>query len=167
MRPFEPHNDEQPLSIRIGRIVVRLVLLVLVVWGAIVGYQAYRRSQRAKEIAPIHAYALDIMVALKKSDFFAVQEHLDPSMHRTVSIDWIAYFAEYAELNATRTGTWGDWNATHETNATLYHLQGTLYYTNDHTSPMTWEIKKSGDTLHVEDLRIGKRALRPKKRSGL
>ena len=167
MRDFETRADERPLSVRIGRIVVRLVLLGLIVWGALSGYRAYQRNQRAKEIAPIHAYALEVMVALKNGDYFAVQEHLDPAMHRTVSIDWIAYFAEHAELNATRTGTWGEWNATRETNTTLYHLQGTLYYTNDHTNPMTWEIKKSTDTLYVEGLRIGKRALRPEKQSGL
>jgi len=159
--PETPSRPERPLSVRIGRIVVRIVLLMLILWGAYVGYQAYLKHQRAKEIAPIRSYALEMMVALKNGDYFAAQEHLDPSMYPAVSIDWIAYFAEHAEMNATRTGTWGEWNVSREGNATVYHLNGKLVYINGHTNPMKWTIKKMDNQHHVLDLKIGKRSISP------
>ena len=160
---FDPSQTAtRSLSVRIGRIVVRLLLLGLVIWGATRAYQAYVSRQRAQEIAPIHAYALELLVAFKEGNYFAVQEHLDPKMQRTVSIDWLAYFAENSELNATQTGRWQEWNNTHENNGTVYNLQGTLVYTNTHTKPMVWTIKKEGDGgLHVLRLTIGKRLLVP------
>jgi hypothetical protein len=158
---FDPSQTAtRSLSVRIGRIVVRLLLLGLVIWGATRAYQAYVSRQRAQEIAPVHAYALEMMVALKSGDYFAAQEHLDPVMQRTVSIDWLAYFAEHAELNATRIGTWSEWNSTREANATVYDLQGKLIYTNEHTNPMSWRIKKTGDTLHILNMKVGRRSLR-------
>ncbi len=156
-----PAEPKRPLSVRIGRIVVRLLLLGLIAWGAYAGYQAYLKHRRAKEIAPIHAYALEMMVALKNGDYFVAQEHLDPSLYRTVSIDQIAYFAKHAELNATRTGRWGEWNATREANTTVYHLEGKLVYTNTHTSPMKWQIKNENEAMHILDLTIGKRSIKP------
>jgi len=162
-----PSKPERSLSVRIGRIVLRLLLLGLIIWGGIAGYRSYIRHQRAQEIAPVHAYALKVMIALKNGDFFAVQDALAPAMHRTVSIDWLAYFAEHAELNATRTGTWGEWNSTVEGNATRYDLEGRLVYTNDHSNPMRWRIKKEGDTMHLLDLTIGKRSIKPTASSSL
>ena len=155
----------KPQSIRIGRIVIRLVLLGAIVYGVKYGWDAHIRKQRAEEIAPIHAYALTMMVALKNGDYFAAQEKLDPSLHRQVSIDWLAFFAERAELNATRTGTWNEWNRTREVNATLYRISGQLVYTNTKVRPMYWEILKSNDGLHVRDLIIDQQGIRPKKAS--
>ena len=155
----------RPLSVRIGRIVVRLVLLGAIVYGVKYGWDAHIRKQRAEEIAPIHAYALSMMVALKNGDYFAAQEKLDPSLHHRVGIDWLASFAERAELNATRNGTWNDWNRTREANATLYRMSGQLVYTNAKTHPMYWEIRKSNNKLHVRDLIIDQHSIRPKAES--
>ena len=165
--PATASRPARPLSVRIGRIVVRLGLLGLVVWGGYAGYRSYRKHQRAQEIAPIHAYAVGVMIAFKNGDYFAVQDDLDPTMHRAVSVDWLAYFAEHAELNATRTGTWGEWNTTREANATLYRLQGQLVYTTGRTNPMKWTIKKQADTLHLLDLTIGTRSIKPSAPSAL
>jgi uncharacterized cupin superfamily protein len=152
---------ERSLSVRIGRIAVRLALLGLIIWGGIAGYQSYRKYQRAQEVAPVHAYAFQVVIALKNRDYFSIQDHLDPAMHHTVSIDWLAYFAEHAELNATRTGTWGEWNITREANASVYHLEGRLVYANNHSNPMRWQIKKEGDTMYILDLTIGKWSIKP------
>jgi hypothetical protein len=54
-------HTQPSLSIRIGRIVVRLLIAYLVIWGAVRLYGIYRDHKRAQEIAPIHAYALDVM----------------------------------------------------------------------------------------------------------
>ena len=155
----------KPLSVRIGRIVVRLVLLGAIVYGVKYGWDAHIRKQRAEEIAPIHAYALTMMVALKNGDYFAAQEKLDPSLHRQVSIDQIADFAERVELNATRTGTWNEWNRTREANVTLYRMSGQLVYNSTKVRPMYWEIDKSNDGFHVRDLIIDQHSIRPKKAS--
>ena len=152
----------RPLSIRIGRIVVRLALIGLIVYGIKYGWEAHIRQKRAEEIAPIHAYALTMLVALKTGNFFVAQEKLDPSLHRRVSVDWLASFARETKLDTVRTGTWSDWNSTREANATLYRMDGTLVYTGEKTRPMHWEIRRSGTGLRVRDLIIDRRSIYPR-----
>jgi hypothetical protein len=154
-------TPRRPLSVRIGRIVVRLIPIGLILWGAFSGYGAYQRKKRAQTIAPIHAYALQVMVRLKQGDYFAAQAQLDPHLQHSISVDQIAYFAQRCELNTTRTGTWGEWNTTREANATLFHLDGTLRYTDEHNRSMRWIIKQTPTQLHLEYLEIGSQRLIP------
>ena len=160
MMPQTPPRQERPLSVRIGRIVVRLVLLALIGWGIVSGYRAYARHKRAQEIAPIHAYARDVFLSLRRGDYFAVQEDLVPPKQHQVSIDWLAHFAENAELNATNRLTWGEWNKT-EANTTRYTLQGNVHYKTGRTQPLNIRIQKQDDNLSLLQLRLGKRTLLP------
>jgi len=160
-----PPPPGTPLSVRIGRIVVRLLLLGLIVWGILYAYQAYVRHQRAKEIAPVHTFAQRVLVAFQGGDYFAAQGYLDPALQHVVGIDRLASFAEEAELETMRTGRWQDWNRTQEVNATLYRLSGTLVHSDSHTQPMQWEILKAGKGMVLQDFVVGQFALRPKERT--
>ena len=160
MIPQTPPRQERPLSVRIGRIVVRLVLLSLIGWGIVSGYHAYARHKRAQEIAPIHAYARDVFLSLRRGDYFAVQENLVAPKQHQVSIDWLAHFVENAELNATNRLSWGEWNKT-ESNTTRYALQGSVQYKTGRTQKIEMTIQKDDDNLSLLQLRLGKRPLLP------
>ncbi len=157
---MEP-TPEIPRSIRIGRILIRLLLVGGILYGGMRGWEAHLRTLRDEEIAPIHAYALSMLIALKNKNFFVAQEHLDPDLTRRVSIDWLAYFAKRASLASTETGQWNDWNRTGDANASLYRMSGTLIYTNTHTNPMSWVVSKKGNALTVQDVVIGGRSILP------
>ena len=155
----------RPLSVRIGRIVVRLLLLGLIIWGLIYAYQAYVQHQRAQEIAPVHGFAQRVLIAFQKEDYFAVQKHLDPVMQHEVGIDTLAEFAQKAELNTTRNGHWKDWNRTQEANTTVYHMNGMLVLSGNPKQVMQWEIRKEGEAMTLQRFAVGKHVLRIEERN--
>jgi len=132
--PLTPLQQPRPLSVRIGRIAVRLLLVGMAAWAVLTGYRAYVRHQLAQEIAPVHAFANGISLMLRSGDYFALQEQLSPTRQHRVSIDWLAHFAENTEWNATTGLAWGDWNKTEETRKpsvdiliyAIHPLSGTL-----------------------------------------
>ena len=156
------------LSVRIGRVGIRVIILGLLMWGGMSLYDGWWKRQRAREIAPIHAQAEQFYRLLKRNRFFQAQIMLSPSMQHQISIDRIAQFVQDSTLNETQMGQWSDWNrtvGTHDTDS--YSLQGTLRYTHDRTVVVIWHIVKIGDTLHIQDLVIGKYSLRPEKQFGI
>ena len=164
MNPEQTDIPQRPLSVRIGRIVVRLVLFGLILWGIFTAFKAYHRHKLAQEIAPIHSYARDVLMTLKKRDYFRAQGYLPPQTQRRVSIDWLAHFAANAELNATTGLTWGDWNRS-EGAVTRYHVNGTLRYRTGRKNLALWVIDRNGTALGLVQFRLGHRVLVPTSRS--
>jgi len=160
MMPPRSPEHARPLSVRIGRIVVRLALLALIVWGITSAYRAYVRHKLSQEIAPIHAYARDVFLSLRRGDLFSVQRDLMPKKQHQVSIDWLAHFAENAELNATNRLNWGEWNKT-ESNTTHYNLQGSVQYKTGRIQTLEMTVQKEDTNLSLLQLRLGKRTLLP------
>ena len=160
MNPAQTPTPQRPLSVRIGRVVVRLLLAALVLWGIVSAYRAYHRHQRAQEIAPIHTYAKNVLLMLKNGEYFRVQSQLPVPTQRRVSIDWLAHFGANAELNATTGLTWGDWNRT-EATPNHYYVTGEVVYRTGRKNPALWIIDRNGTALHLLQLRLGKRVLVP------
>lgn len=154
---------DKPLSVVIGRIVVRVLIVALVVWALINGYRSYQESQRAKEIAPVHAFAILFLEAFKNGEYFKVQEKLEPDLQHFISIDYLADFAQKSELNATIRGNWNQWSKRTDRNSTIYILHGNISYQTGRKNPMKWEIRQTKANMSVIDLQLGKRALRPPK----
>ncbi len=146
--------EPRSLSIQIGRVVLRLFFFGVLLYGIKYGWNLYIRSQRAREIAPIHRYIEQVMAALKNGDYFFAQEQLDPQLHRRISVDRLARFVEQTKLNTARASMWGDWNRTDEANATLYQISGRLVFDQNRTPSMYWKIRKTGRVLHFEEITI-------------
>ena len=158
--PLTPLQQPRPLSVRIGRIAVRLLLVGMAAWAVLTGYRAYVRHQLAQEIAPVHAFANGISLMLRSGDYFALQEQLSPTRQHRVSIDWLAHFAENTEWNATTGLAWGDWNKT-EGPTSQYRLTAVLTYRTGRHHPVEWLIEKRDSNLTLQQLRLGNRTLLP------
>ena len=167
MRTTHRPAVEPSRSVRIGRIAVRVGIAAIVLWGGTALYDGWRQRQRAHEIAPLHAYAERFYRLLKHERYFQAQAMLSPQMQHQISIDRIAHFVQESTLSQTQKGRWGEWNRTKEANATLYQMQGNLFDAHQHAVSMEWRMQKQGDTLSVQDLKIGKQTLRPQDQSGL
>ena len=167
MRWVSSNRTDRPISVIIGRIVVRLAVVALIIWGGLKAYALYQEHLREQEIAPVHEFAKEILGELKSGDLFVVQEKLNSKLHHEVSIDWLAHFAEYLELNATQKGSWGDWNKSIDANTTVYEMTGKIVYTTGHTNPMVWKVMVHDGDMSILKLQIGKRRLPPCKRSRL
>jgi len=156
-----PAPQQRPLSVRIGRIVVRLILLGLVVWGGWYGYRNWQAKKLAEEIAPIHRFAEGFYVAMKGGDYFHAQEMLAPADQHMLSIDWLAHVAKQTELNATTGVTWGDWNRTEET-PRVYRLKGAVHYRTGRTLPLEALVEHNGTLSILKKWKVGQHTLHPK-----
>ena len=157
-----PAPQQRPLSVRIGRVVVRLILLGLVAWGGWYGYRTWQAKKLAEEIAPVHRFAEQYHHLMKNGDYFRAQGMLSPEDQHKLSVDWLAHFAQLAEVNATADAiTWGEWNRTGDIPRS-YYLQGTVHYRTGRTLPLEALIEKNETVSVLKKWKIGKHALHPK-----
>jgi len=156
-----PTPRKRPLSVRIGRIVVRSILLGLVVWGGLYAYRTWQAKKRAEEIAPIHRFAEGFYAAMKGGDYFSAQEMLAPADQHVLSIDWLAHVAKQTEINASTALTWGDWNRT-DGAFRAYHLKGAVRYRTGRTLPLEASVEHNGTVTVLKKWKIGEHTLHPK-----
>jgi hypothetical protein len=144
-----------------GRVVVWLVLLALVVWGGMRLYRAYEARKRAEEIAPVHAFVQRFCDRLKSGQFFEAQTMLSAPLQHTISIDWIAHFADNSDINATTAIVWGDWNKT-QTSPISYRLVGHVTYTTGRSVSVRVVVERNATVMTLEQCILSKRHLKPK-----
>jgi len=167
MRRFWEIGWDYPLSVVIGRIAVRVLIVLLIVWALYGSYKAYDRHRKAQEIAPVHRFAQSTLEMLKNGEYFSAQERLDPALKHTVSIDRLAHFADLTEINATNGGNWEEWSKKNDYNTTVYYLSGRIIYNTGRKKTMQWKIKREDAHMSIIDLKLGARSLKPPRKSPL